>query len=121
MQPLNIKAKCVLGPEERLEQIKAALERVERGEITEFGATPPHDKEIVIVGSGPSVKNKSNIKKIRRLKNQGCMVLAIKGAHDFLIENKIIPHCALAVDPMDHIWKCFRKNSKCPWPWTPIS
>ncbi len=110
MQPLQIKAKCVLGPEERLDQIKASLERVERGEIQEFGPTPPHDKEVVIVGSGPSVKSKRNLKKIAKLKRDGCMVLAIKGAHDFLIENKIIPHCALAVDPLDHIWKCFRKK-----------
>ena len=106
MQPLKISAKCVLGPEERLEQIKAALARG----LEEFGPSQPHDKELVVVGSGPSVKNKSNLKKIRRLQREGCMIMAIKGAHDFLIENKIIPHMAIAVDPLDHIWKCFRKK-----------
>ena len=110
MEPLRIKAKCVLGPEERLDQIKAALKRVEDGEIQEFGPSDPHDKQVVIVGSGPSVKNKSNLKKIARLKREGCMILAIKGAHDFLINNKIVPHAALAVDPMDHIWKCFQRK-----------
>ena len=110
MQPLNIKAKCVLDADERLEQIKYAISLAEEGKIKEFGPSKPHDKEIVIVGSGPSVKNKSNIKKIRRLKREGCMILAIKGAHDFLIQNNIIPHAALAVDPLDHIWKCFRKK-----------
>ena len=112
MQPLQIKAKCVMGPADRLDQIKYAISLVEDGKIKEFGPSPVHDKEIVIVGSGPSVKNKSNLKKIRRLKGEGCMILAIKGAHDFLIENNIIPHAALAVDPLDHIWKCFRKKRK---------
>jgi uncharacterized Rossmann fold enzyme len=110
MQPLQIKAKCVMGADERLDQIKAALKRVEDGEIKEFGPSPVHDKEVVIVGSGPSVKNKSNLKKIRRLKKEGCMILAIKGAHDFLLKNNIIPHAALAVDPLDHIWACFREK-----------
>ena len=106
MQPLKIQAKCVLGPEERLEQIKAACERG----LEEFGHSPPHDKEAVLVGSGPSVK--SQIKKIRRLYDEGCFILAIKGAHDFLIEKGIIPHAALAVDPQPHIVRCFRKKLK---------
>lgn len=106
MQPLKIQAKCVLGPEDRLTQIQAALDRG----LEEFGPTQAHDKEVVVVGSGPSVKNKSNLKKIRRLKREGCMILAIKGAHDFLIKNNIIPHLALAVDPLDHIWKCFQRK-----------
>jgi uncharacterized Rossmann fold enzyme len=110
MQPLNIKAKCVMDAPARLEQIKYALQLVEDKKIQEFGPTRPHDKQLVVVGSGPSVKHKRNLKKIRNLKKKGAMILAIKGAHDFLIKNKIIPHAALAVDPLDHIWKCFRKK-----------
>ena len=104
MQPLQIKAKCVAGPEERLEHIKSALARG----LEDFGPSNPHDKEVAIVGSGPSVKKQ--IKRIRRMKEKGAMILAVKGAHDFLIENKIIPHAALAVDPQTHIVSCFRKK-----------
>ena len=104
MQPLKIQAKCVLGPEERLVQIQSALERG----LEEFGPTKAHDKEIAIVGSGPSVKKVW--KRIEGLKRKGVMILAVKGAHDFLIGKGVVPHAALAVDPQDHIWKCFRKK-----------
>lgn len=106
IQPLKIQAKCVLGPTERLDQIKAACDRG----LEEFGPSDPHDKEAVLVGSGPSVK--AQIKKIRRLQDKGCFILAIKGAHDFLIEKGIVPHAALAVDPQPHIVRCFRKKLK---------
>jgi uncharacterized Rossmann fold enzyme len=104
MQELKIQAKCVLDADGRLDQIKASLERG----LEEFGPTKAHDKEVVVVGSGPSVKKQW--KKIARLMEKGAMVLAIKGAHDFLIDKGVIPHAALAVDPLDHIWKCFRKK-----------
>lgn len=104
MQPLKIQAKCVLDAQGRLEHIKAACERG----LEDFGPSPAHDKEVCIVGSGPSVKKQ--VKKIRKMKEKGAMVLAIKGAHDFLIENNIIPHAALAVDPQTHIVRCFRKK-----------
>lgn len=104
MQPLKIQAKCVVDAQGRLEQIKSACDRG----LDEFGPSPVHDKEAVIVGSGPSVKGQ--IKKIRRMKAQGYFILAIKGAHDFLLKNNIVPHAALAVDPQPHIVRCFRKK-----------
>ena len=65
MQELAIKAKCVAGPEQRLEHIAAALER----NLEEFGPSNPHDKEVAIIGSGPSVKKQ--IKRIRRMRERG--------------------------------------------------
>jgi uncharacterized Rossmann fold enzyme len=106
MQPLKIQARCVLDPEGRLEHIKAALERG----LEEFGPSPKHDKEIAIIGSGPSVKKQ--VGRIRKMKENGVMILAIKAAHDFLISKGVVPHAALAVDPQDHIWKCFQKKLK---------
>ena len=106
MQELQIKAKCVAGPEQRLEHIAAALERG----LEEFGGSPAHDKEVAIIGSGPSVKKQ--LKRIRRMQKKGVMILAVKGAHDYLIKNNIIPHAALAVDPQPHIVKCFSKKFK---------
>lgn len=104
MQPLKIQAKCVLDAEGRLEHIKQALGRG----LEEFGPSQPHDKEVAIIGSGPSVKKQ--IGKIKRLKEEGVMILAVKAAHDFLIKKGVVPHAALAVDPQDHIWKCFQKK-----------
>jgi uncharacterized Rossmann fold enzyme len=104
MQPLKIQAKCVLDAQGRLEHIESALERG----LEEFGPSEPHDKEIAIIGSGPSVKRQ--VGRIRKLQEKGVMILAVKAAHDFLIKKGIIPHAALAVDPQDHIWKCFQKK-----------
>lgn len=104
MQPLKIRAKCVVDSDGRLEHIKAACERG----LDDFGPSPAHDKEVVVVGSGPSVK--SQVKKIRKMARDGAFILAVKGAHDFLIENNIMPHAALAVDPQPHIVRCFRKK-----------
>jgi hypothetical protein len=104
MQPLKVKARCVLDAEGRIEHIKSALARG----LEEFGPSKEHDKEICIIGSGPSVR--TQVKKIRNLKKKGCFILAVKGAHDFLLKNKIMPHAAVAVDPQPHIVRCFRRK-----------
>lgn len=104
MQPLKIQAKCVLDAQGRLKQIESALARG----LEEWGPSKPHDREIVLVGSGPSIKRQ--VSRIKKLQEKGAMVLAIKAAHDFLIKKGVIPHAALAVDPQDHIWKCFQKK-----------
>lgn len=104
MQLLKVNAKCVVDAEGRIEHIKSALARG----LPEFGPSDPHDKEICVIGSGPSVR--SQLKKIRLLRKKGAMILAIKGAHDFLIKNNIMPDAALAVDPQPHIVRCFRKK-----------
>lgn len=104
MQILKVQAKCILDAEGRIEHILSSLKR----DLKEFGPSDAHDKEICVVGSGPSVK--SQIKKIRALRKKGVMILAIKGAHDFLIQNNIIPDAAVAVDPQPHIVRCFRKK-----------
>lgn len=104
MQLLNVNAKCVVDAEGRIEHIQSALARG----LEEFGPSQVHDKEICIIGSGPSVK--SQVKKIRSLQNKGAMILAIKGAHDFLLKNNIMPDAAVAVDPQPHIVRCFRRK-----------
>ena len=104
MHPLKVKARCIVDAEGRIEHIKSALVRG----LEEFGPTPEHDKEICIIGSGPSVQQQ--VKKIRKLQRKGHFILAVKGAHDFLLKNKIMPNAALAVDPQPHIVRCFRRK-----------
>ena len=104
MQLLQVSAKCVVDAKAAKNIFVQPLER----NLEEFGPSPVHDKEICVIGSGPSVR--TQIKKIKKLRDKGCMILAIKGAHDFLMENGIIPHAALAVDPQPHIVKCFSKK-----------
>jgi len=107
MQLLKVQAKCVVDGEGRLEHIKGALDRG----FDEFGPSDAHEKEICVIGTGPSVR--TQVKKIRKLKKDGCMILAVKGAHDFLLKNKILPDAALCVDPLPDQQKYYqRKLSK---------
>jgi hypothetical protein len=103
---LQIKAKCVYEDDKLLDHVKSAMKRP----IPHFGPSPQNDHEIVLVGSGPSVK--TNLDDIKKLQDAGAYIVAIKAAHDFLIENDIIPHLALMVDPQPHIVKCFQKKRK---------
>lgn len=99
---LQIKAKCVYEDDVLLNHVKAAMERP----IPHFVPSPQHDHEIVLVGSGPSIRD--HVEDIRKLRDQGAYIVGIKAAHDFLIEHDIIPHMALMVDPQPHIVKCFK-------------
>lgn len=56
-----------------------------------------HDGTVCIVGSGPSLKRQ--LKRIQKERARNRPVVAINGAHDFLIENGITPDFFLTVDP----------------------
>lgn len=101
---LEIRAKCVYEDDQLLDHIKGAMRR----KIPHFFPSPHHDHEIVCVGSGPSVRN--HVEEIRKLKDGGAYVMAIKAAHDFLIGHGIVPHIAIMVDPQPHIIQCFQKK-----------
>lgn len=58
-----------------------------------------HDGHFVIVGSGPSLVN--HAQDIKDERDKGRPICAIKGAHDWLIENDIEPDLFLSIDPRD--------------------
>lgn len=101
---LEIKAKCVYEDDKLLDHVKRAMIL----NIPHFAPTMHHDHEMVIVGSGPSLRD--TFEEVGRLKEAGCYIAAVKGAHDFLIDRDIIPHIAVAVDPQPHIRRCFTKH-----------
>lgn len=101
---LQIKAKCVYEDDKLLDHVRSAMKRP----IAHFGPSPQNDHEAILVGSGPSVRE--DIEKIRSLRDKGGYLFAIKAAHDFLIENEIVPDVAIMVDPQPHIVKCFQKK-----------
>lgn len=101
----QVKARCVLDDDGLRSHIRQSMER--EG-IAHFHPSPQHHREAVLVGSGPSVADQ--IETIRALKDRGAYVLAIKAAHDFLLERDIVPHVALAVDPQAKIKECFTRN-----------
>lgn len=72
---------------------------------------PVHDNTAVLVGSGPSVKD--YLDDIRECRKNGEVIVAIKSAHDWLMENGIVPGYAVAVEPQakHELWFS-KKNSE---------
>lgn len=69
-----------------------------------------HDGQMVIVGSGPSVKDRAD--EIRSHKESGRPVMAIKGAHEWLLENGITPDLAVSMDSQERSVRFFKSRNK---------
>lgn len=97
--PLNVKSNCVLDDAGLFEHIRLALER---------NLPQVLGGKVALVGSGPTVKGQ--LESIRKEREKGTPIVAIKDAHDWLISEGLIPDYAIAVDPQEHRWNCFRKK-----------
>ena len=95
--PLKITGKCVAEDDILFANMDAAIARgypqVKQAQEAKTGA-------ILLVASAPSVKGQ--LKLIKKMKAAGSPIVAIKGAHDWLIENGVMPDYALAIDPQEH-------------------
>lgn len=100
--PLRITGQCIESDEVLFANMDAAiaLNLPEVGEML-----PAHDGTIALVGSGPSLA--SQLKKLHTLPKE-VPIVAIKDAHDWLIDRNILPHYALAIDPQEHRSHCFK-------------
>ena len=95
--PLKITGKCVAEDETLFANMDAAIARV-YPQIKE--AQPAKTGAILLVASAPSVKGQLEL--IKKMKAAGSPIVAIKGAHDWLIDNGVTPDYALAIDPQEH-------------------
>ena len=95
--PLKITGKCVAEDETLFANMDAAIARgypqVKEAQSAKTGA-------ILLVASAPSVKGQLEL--IKKMKAAGSPIVAIKGAHDWLIDNGVTPDYALAIDPQEH-------------------
>lgn len=105
IQPLNINVSQFGAAASNALHIRSALKR---GLPELVPAMVPHDGTFVIVGSGPSLPEFAD--EIRQEQLKGRPVCAIKGAHDFLCENDIIPELFLSVEPRDRRENVKHKN-----------
>lgn len=105
MRPLTIHVKPAGTPEGIRANVQAALARglpeLPPGLVT-------HDGTMVIVGSGPSMP--SMIEEIRKERELGRPIFAVKAAHDFLCEHGIEPDLFLCVDPRDRSSQLSKAN-----------
>ncbi len=108
MQLLDIDVSQFGTAEGNADNIRAALRR----DLPELQpALCSHDGTFVIVGSGPSLPLFADA--IRDEQANGRPVCAVKGAHDFLCENEILPELFCSVEPRDR-----RENLKHANPYT---
>lgn len=94
-------------PESNADNIRSCLARG----LPEFAPTPCiHDGTFVIAGSGSSLLK--SIEGLREEQSKGRPICAIKGAHDFLMENGIEPDLFVSVEPRERPLK-YVSNKTC--------
>lgn len=104
-QPLLIDIAQYGTWDEVQENIKSSIQRG----LPELTPAPlTHNGTMVIVGSGPSVTKYAE--QIKKDQDEGKTICAIKGAHDWLMENGITPDCFLSVEPRDRSNQIKHKN-----------
>lgn len=96
MQPLAIDVSQFGAAQMHHESIRAALAR---GLPELSPAICSHDGTVVLVGSGPSAPQ--FLDEIREQRALGRPIVAVKGAHDLLCENGIIPDLFISIEPRD--------------------
>lgn len=78
-------------------QVKLALARG-LPEVGEEAA--PHDRTMVIVGSGPSIRELPSARI-----GPACDIFALGGAHNWLIDHGVVPHAWINADPLPLVAK----------------
>jgi hypothetical protein len=64
----------------------------------------PHNKTAIMVSAGPSLKDKDTLRQLKKLyKNKNNLFFCVKHAHDYLIENGIVPFACILLDPRSHV------------------
>lgn len=100
--PLHVSGSCVLPDDVLYRHMDAAIARG-LPEITQL--TPPHDRFVCLVASGPSVATQLDV--IKKMQKSGTPVVGIKDAHDWLIQQGVTPDYAVAIDPQESRSYCF--------------
>ena len=117
MQPLEITVQAAGTAEELCSNIRSALGRG----LPELTLAPiKHDGNIVLVASGWSMPD--YIDEIKTHRRAGRPIVAVKAAHDFLVENGVNPDMWVNLDPRDRTNGIQRLNdhtvympaSRCP-------
>jgi uncharacterized Rossmann fold enzyme len=103
--PLKITGQCVSDDDTLFGHMDAAIAR---GYPQVTQALDPKEGKIVLVASAPSVRGQLEL--IKKMKADGLPIVAIKGAHDWLINNGVIPDYALAIDPQEHRIAFYKPN-----------
>lgn len=95
LKPFSIKSTCIADDATLYAHIESALTRG----LPVLPQYEPHNEVAVLVGSGPSVKD--YLGEIRARQHQRQRIVALKDAHDWLLDHGITPDYAVAIDPQE--------------------
>lgn len=96
LKPLAFDSSTFNVPQGITENIESCIKR---GLPELLPAICSHDGTFVIAGSGPSLSD--HLEDIKKERELGRPICAIKGAHDFLVSHEIEPDLFLSIDPRD--------------------
>jgi uncharacterized Rossmann fold enzyme len=102
LRTFTIKGQCAASQEELHAHTRSALARG----LPVIGQADAHHGVVVLVGSGPSLEGQ--LPAIIQERHLGRLIVAVKGAHDWLIERNFIPDFAICADPSENQWQYFR-------------
>lgn len=103
--PITIEGGCAVASDVRYEH--CAIAKQAGFPILVYGVDREITRPCVVVGSGPSAV--PLLEEIRSRYQHGEEIIAVKGAHDWLVANGIIPTAAIALDPQQSRAKCFKR------------
>lgn len=93
----GVTAYGAVDPEERFNQVKAAIARFPR----RIEVLPAHERTAIICCYGPSLAD--SIEQIKHeIERTGGDVISVSGAHDFLLQHGIVPKFHIECDPRAH-------------------
>lgn len=102
--PITIDAAYLVESAERYAHCRAALDS--GFPVLVGSGAKVIDEPCVLVGSGPSAIQL--LPEIRTIYKNGGEIIALKGAHDWLLKHGIVPRAAIAMDAQRSRAKCFK-------------
>jgi SAM-dependent methyltransferase len=79
-----------------MEQVKANVRANLKCGYAEVTPHETQDTEVMIVGGGPSLN--AHVEEIRKLRADGVKLVALNGAHDWCLDNGLVPSAQIIVD-----------------------
>lgn len=93
------------------EEWRANIEKNVQRKVPELvPAIIRNQSEVHIVGSGPSLGDESVFEELKRAALDNRPLIAVKDAHDWLIERGIVPDLAVLMDPQAHRVSCVQRK-----------
>lgn len=81
-----------------LEQIRKNIRHSAELGLPRLTSKPPHDRNVAIVGGGPSVNDPLSIAELSRLRSSRCEIWALNGSYDWLLSRDIIANAHVLID-----------------------